>query len=309
MSIYAIGSVTYDHILFYEDEFPVPPSVERGLNFSIVTDRMVVGRGGTATGICYNLNLLGLSSGVVSAVGKDDEGYFEWFKERGISTDGLVKVEDAATAKAFIATDRRENQVSIFYPGALAGIGGLYGSFDWDRVSLAVISAGSPGGLRLALGECLKRSIRYIYNPGQTLTELTADDVVRGVTGASAIVLNELELAQVVEKTGLQEVEIARIVPLLVVTLGANGSRLRRGSETVAISAVAPTKCLDPTGAGDAYCAGLVKGFVEERSLIAIGRLATLAATYAVECFGVVEHNYSWPEFCLRFYDEYCEMP
>ena len=62
-------------------------------------------------------------------------------------------------------------------------------------------------------------------------------------------------------------------------------------------------------GAGDAYRAGLVAGLLEGRGIERAGRIASLAASYAVEQTGTIEHTYSREEFVERFRQVYGEEP
>ena len=87
----------------------------------------------------------------------------------------------------------------------------------------------------------------------------------------------------------------------VITTKGEHGSTLAwQGTET-AVAVVPPTQVLDPTGAGDAYRGGLLKGLVEERELPVCAMMGSVSAAYAVACYGTQEHRFTLPEFWERF--------
>jgi adenosine kinase len=88
---------------------------------------------------------------------------------------------------------------------------------------------------------------------------------------------------------------------MVVTTLGRDGSRIATRKQTIEIPAAPPTRESDPTGAGDAYRAGLVAGLLRGLSLEEAGRVASLAASYAIEQVGTIEHGYTQTEFALRY--------
>ncbi|MFC1713297.1 PfkB family carbohydrate kinase [Candidatus Poribacteria bacterium] len=300
--IYVFGSITRDYLFRFPCQFDTQVLTGDPFNLSLLVDHMVEVRGGTAANIAYNLRLLGVPVGIASAVGTDSQDYVTWLSSHHIQTDDIAVLEDVCTATAFIVTDSTGNQISIFFPGALEYVvDAVYALFDWTRLSMAIISAGTSLGLRYAVDSCLTHSVKYLYNPGQSVAGLTSHDLVKGITGASVLIVNEFELKQIENITGLGENEILDFGLLLVVTLGNRGSVLRQGGRHISVSAVQPVTNIDPTGAGDAYCAGLVKGLLDDQPLEIVGRVASLAASYSVEHNGPVEHSYEWHEFVGRY--------
>src|SRR5699024_1724095 len=101
--------------------------------------------------------------------------------------------------------------------------------------------------------------------------------------------------------TGLSLDDIQRRVELMVVTYGTDGSELRRGNDAVRIPIAQATEVVDPTGGGDAYRAGLLKGLLMGLDLDVVGRMAAQAATYPIEHYGTQEQLYTVPAFIERF--------
>jgi adenosine kinase len=76
---------------------------------------------------------------------------------------------------------------------------------------------------------------------------------------------------------------------------------IRTRDDEAVIPAVPAASVVDPTGAGDAYTAGIVVGLQRGYPLPLLGRVAALAAVYAVETYGTQNHAYTIEEFAARF--------
>ena len=148
--------------------------------------------------------------------------------------------------------------------------------------------------------------IPFVFDPGKQTPRLTGEQIVRGLRGAQVLVGNDYEFAMMAQQTGLSEPELIESAPLTVITRGAQGSTISvaaaDGTRSVIEVPIAPVReVLDPTGAGDAYLAGLVFGIARRLPLDVAGRIAALAATYAIEQYGCQEHRYTSEEFEARY--------
>jgi adenosine kinase len=92
---------------------------------------------------------------------------------------------------------------------------------------------------------------------------------------------------------------------MVVTTLGREGSRIATSTGVAEIPPAPARRESDPTGAGDAYRAGLVAGLLRGLDIATAGRVASLAATYAVEQVGTVEHSYTSDEFSQRYHEAF----
>jgi adenosine kinase len=102
-------------------------------------------------------------------------------------------------------------------------------------------------------------------------------------------------------KTGLTVDAITDRVPMTVITYGGEGSEIRSNGERVLIPIAPAEPMVGPTGGGDAYRAGLLAGLSLGKELPVAGRMAALAATYAVEHQGTQEHSYTPDTYVARF--------
>jgi adenosine kinase len=166
---------------------------------------------------------------------------------------------------------------------------------------LAIVSPNDPGAMMQYAEECRALGIRYVFDPGQQCARMSGPELKDGAVGASFIVANDYEFALLRQKTGLDEEAILEFAEGLFVTRGAEGSSVYTREERVDVAAVPPIRIVDPTGVGDAYRGGLLKGLALELPLRDCARLASVAAAYALEHLGGQSHAYTWDEFRTRY--------
>jgi len=95
--------------------------------------------------------------------------------------------------------------------------------------------------------------------------------------------------------------DLFKFVKTVITTLGDKGSLLSTADSTIPIPAAAATNVVDPTGAGDAYRAGFLKGIITGRDLQTAAKIGAVTAVYAVEKYGTQEHSFIYGEFEERY--------
>jgi adenosine kinase len=90
-------------------------------------------------------------------------------------------------------------------------------------------------------------------------------------------------------------------VEALTITRGEQGSTIHTREQTVNVPIVPPARIVDPTGVGDAYRAGLVKGLALKAPWEIAGQMGAVAAAYVLEEKGTQNHHYTRSEFVSRF--------
>jgi adenosine kinase len=302
------GSIAYDHIMDFPGLFKdqILPDKIHALNVSFLVNSLKKVRGGTAPNISYSLALVGEKPYIFSTAGKDFVEYRNWLNENGVDTSITRILEDDYTASCFITTDLSNNQITGFYPGAMAKDPELsLKNIDTRDVGMVIIAPTDPAAMiNLAL-ECQELGLPYMFDPGMQIPRLSGEDLKKGILGATIAIFNEYEYDMMLEKTGLSEKDILNKVQLLVKTLGGEGSLLITRESKVKVPVAKPVKVVDPTGAGDAFRAGLLKGYFEKASLETMGRYASVTAVYAVEHKGATEHKYTMEEFEKRFNENF----
>ena len=300
------GSIAYDRIMDFAGVFSdhLMPDKLHTLSVSFTVERLAESFGGTAGNIAYTLALLGEQAELAGRVGRDFARYRDFLKEKGVGTDLLEVSSELPTAAAHIMTDAVNNQIAGFYPGPLSEI--WSGEIPADA-SLGIVSASSPKDIAKFTTRYREKGIPFFLDPGQQTIAFSRDEMQSGIKGAAALFCNDYELAVISEKTGWSEEELARQVAALVVTLGAQGARIRSNGEVIRVDAVEVGHIVDPTGAGDAHRAGFAKGFLAKLPLKVCGQLASTVAAYAVETRGTQNHRFTMDELRERYHKAFGE--
>jgi adenosine kinase len=265
-------------------------------------------RGGCAPNIAYTLALLGERPALMAMAGQDFDEYRRWLDAAGVDTSLVREVPGKFTASFFCSTDASNNQIASFYTGAMAHAGEL--SFRTaGHVDLAIVSPNDPGAMVQYAEECRALGIRFIFDPGQQCARMSGDELADGVAGAEVVICNDYEYEILQKKTGLSEADILARANRLVVTRGEHGSSVISSGGRIDVPAVTPTRIADPTGVGDAYRGGLMKGLAHGADDQVCARLGSVAAAYALEHLGGQSHAYTWTEFSHRYRDHFGPLP
>jgi adenosine kinase len=308
-SVVISASLAYDYIMTFPGSFKdhILPDKVHVLSVSFLFDSLRRMRGGIAGNIAYNLALLGERPLVVGAGGPDFAEYRAAFDALGIDTGLVLDVDDLLTGSSFMTTDLDNNQIAGFYPGASAHAASISVREAASNARFGLVGATTLEAMRRHAAEFVEAGCPLIYDPSQQVVALPADDLRIGIEAASIVVGSDYEFGMIERKTGWNVAAVAARTPLTVVTYGAEGSELFWRGEATRIPAVPAEPLADPTGGGDAYRAGLIKGLLLGLDLPIAGRLGSLAATYAVERYGTQEHSYTAEDFVARFDRSYAE--
>ncbi len=298
------GSLARDTIMVFPDRFSrhILPDQTRVLSVSFQIGEMRQEWGGCAGNIAYNLKAIGGEPVVMATVGDDGAAYAERLASLGIASEGLRAVPGTFTAQAFIITDLDDNQITAFHPGAM-NRSELNHVGDVDGIALGIVAPDGKKGMQSHVRGFAAAGIPFIFDPGQGLPLFTGEELVSMIEAADYVAVNDYEAQLLCERTGLTLADIAARVDALIVTLGAEGSRIYRGDEVIAVPAVRPTALVDPTGCGDAYRAGLLYGIAHGWDWLRTGRLATLLGAVKIASRGAQNHSVG-RERLAALYDE-----
>jgi adenosine kinase len=302
VQLYISGSLALDRIMNFPGKFAdhILPDKIHILNVCFLVDGMSEYFGGTAGNIAYNLALLGEKPLILGCGGKDFSAYAERLKSFGLPLDGIRSVEDQFTAGAYITTDQSDNQITGFNPGAMRERCGYKFPEKHSGPVLAIISPGNVADMVELPAYFKQAGIPYIFDPGQQITALTGEQMTSAIDGSYALCTNDYELELVMKATGLSRPELLKRTGALVTTLGEHGSVIAMNGHETRVAPCGVDKALDPTGAGDAYRAGLLKGLCLGWSLADAAALGAVTAAYCVEKKGTQEHSFSLEEFNTR---------
>jgi len=307
MLILVSGSLAYDRIMDFPGRFAdhILPDKIHILNVCFMVNGLTEKFGGTAGNIAYNLALLGEHPLILATAGKDFDSYEQWLRKQDLPLTGIRWIPEEFTAGAYITTDLSDNQITGFNPGAMK-YRSLY-PFDGIEPSetLAIVA---PGNLEdmLSYSQLYKeRGIPYIFDPGQSIPAWSGDRLVEMLTGSLLLVSNDYELELIMKATGLEKGQILHRTGAVITTLGEQGAEICTRDAETRVPAVPVTQVADPTGAGDGFRAGLIKGMVMGKDLEVAARLGTTCAAYAVEFQGTQEHTFTLEEFWQRYASQF----
>ncbi len=306
MRIVVTGSIAYDYLMSFPGRFTehfLAGHIDR-VSLSFLVDSMHKRRGGCAPNIAYTLALLGERPYLMATAGEDFGEYRRWLEAAGVDTSLVKEIPGKFTASFFCSTDRDNNQIASFYTGAMANAVEL--SFRLaGPIDLAIISPNDPAAMIQYAEECRALGIPFIFDPGQQCARMSGDALRAGVKGAALVIVNDYELELLRQKTGLDEDRLLDDARGLIVTRGEVGSSVYTREGRADVPAVPPERVVDPTGVGDAYRGGLLKGMALSAPLEVCARLGSVAATYALEHLGGQSHAYRLDEFRRRYEAQY----
>lgn len=300
------GSIAYDYLMTFPGAFTellLPEHLSR-LSLSFLVDEMEKRRGGCAPNIAYTLALLGERPKLMGTAGQDFGEYRRWLEAAGIDTSLVSEVSDKFTASFFCSTDRSNNQIASFYTGAMADADTL--SFRTaGPIDLVIVSPNDPKAMVQYAQECRAMGIRYIFDPGQQCARMEGDELEAGLVGANIVISNDYEFGLIKDKTGLDPEALLERSEAVIVTRGAEGSSIYTADGRVDVPPVPEQRIADPTGVGDAFRGGLMKGLAIGADWETCGRLGSVAATYALEHVGGQSHAYTLDEFRERYASQF----
>ncbi len=302
MKVVLTGSVAFDNLMTFPGLFreQILPEKLDSLSLSFLVDTLQRHRGGIAGNIAYTLALLGERPRLMGTAGQDFGEYRRWLDQAGVDTSLVKEIGEKFTASFFCSTDRDGNQIASFYTGAMAHAGEM--SFRAaGGCDLAIISPNDPGAMVQYAGECCSLGIPYIFDPSQQVARMSGDDLTPGVLGARIVICNEYEYQIIRQKTGLDAGGMLDRAEAVVVTKGEKGASVMLKDRTIDVPAVPPVAIVDPTGVGDAFRGGFMKGLAEGAGWEVCARMGSVAAAYALEHVGGSSHSYTRQEFAERY--------
>jgi len=306
MKLIVTGSIAFDYLMQFPGKFTehiLADHLQR-VSLSFLVDSMDKRRGGCAPNIAYTLALLGERPYLFATAGQDFREYDEWLQAAGVDTSHVHHVPDKFTASFFCSTDTENNQIASFYIGAMANASEL-SLRTVHEPGLVVISPNDPAAMVQYAEECRAMGVPFIFDPGQQCARLSGDELRDGISGARLVICNDYEFELVRQKTGMGEADVLQQATALVITRGEDGCSVYESPSRVDIAAITPHRIVDPTGVGDAFRGGLMKGMALGKSFKESAQLGTIAATYALEHLGGQSHAYTIKEFTDRYAEHF----
>ncbi|MED4205602.1 aminoimidazole riboside kinase [Neobacillus mesonae] len=241
--------------------------------------------GGAPANVSVGVAKLGGMAAFVGKVGDDVLGQFlkETLSGYGVNVDAMVLTEEARTSVVFVTLEPSGERHFSFYinPSAdrfLKNEELVPGVFSGQKIlhfgSISLISEPAKSATIHAVGLAKKAGMLVSYDPNLRLGLWDSEEQ------AKETILETLPYADILKVSG-EELEfltgcasledgIAKLpdIPLILVTLGAEGSIYRFKGEFGRVSAF-PSKVVDTTGAGDAFVSGILYSINESSKTLA----------------------------------------
>ncbi len=304
------GSIAIDRIMNFTGHYKdhIQPEKLDSLSISIFLDNLQDTHGGVGANIAYSLALLGDEPVLLGSVGPDGLLYMEKLAHHGVNIAHVYE-STLPTATFNVITDSDQNQVGGFYPGAM---------FDSDKLSfttwqndspIVVVSPHDPKAMRRQVQEAKDFGLRLMYDIGQQVSNLPGGEMREGVEAAHILILNDYEMTVLSEKTSMSIEDIKKTVPVVITTLGKDGSVIEGKDipEAIHVGIVKPKQVADPTGAGDAFRSGFLYGYARQWPLKACAQLGAVCGTYAIEAMGTQSHTFTLDDAKQRYRDTFGE--
>lgn len=255
MAALICGSLAFDNIMTFEGRFAdqILPDQAHILNVSFLVPTLRRDFGGCAGNIAYSLRLLGGDAHPMAMVGSDGADYVQRFKDLGIETRHVGQLQSTHTAQCMIMTDRDNNQITAFHPGAM--MQAHENRITADMAAEVKVGIIAPDGRQAMIDHAAQfkaAGIPFVFDPGQGLPMFNGDELKAFIEQADWVAVNDYEGKMLSERTGLSFDEISRKVRGLVVTLGAEGCEVWQQGEDPGGTGEA-CRCGRPTGCGDAW--------------------------------------------------------
>ena len=287
MAAVICGSLAFDTIMSFEGQFSqqILPDQLHILNVSFLVPALRREFGGCAGNIAYALKGLGGTPLVMATVGADGAEYIKRMQSQGISTEFVREVKDSYTAQAMIMTDRDNNQITAFHPGAMSFAHQTAIEARPD-IKLGIISPDGRDAMLTHAEQFHKAGIPFVFDPGQGLPMFDGKELAQFVDMATWVTVNDYEGKVLSERTGWSSAEISKRVKGLIVTLGAHGSEVWVDGEKTLVPVVKPTAVVDPTGCGDAVRGAILFGLEQGWDLVRCAQLGSKIGALKIACQG-----------------------
>ena len=305
MDILVSGSMAYDRIMNFSGRFSdyILPDQLDNINVSFAVDSLTEHIGGTAGNIAYSLALLGEKPRIVASMGRDYHRYFEWLSVWGIGTGNIRVVDEELTAGAYITTDLDSNQFTGFNPGAMKHQAGF--SYEGIEASntIAIVGPGNLADMKEFTATNEGLGIYTIFDPGQSLPIWEPEALSRSIGQSNMLICNEYEFGMITNSTGLSIEQLTGMVEHLVITLGGDGAKIYSGGDIQTVPVVPTESAIDPTGAGDAFRGGLIKGLANGAGIKRSVQMGAVCGHYAVQINGTQTYGYTVEEYEAKLHE------
>lgn len=260
----------------------------------------IITSGGSAANTIHGLAKLGVPTGFIGKVGKDELGnFFKTDLENSNITPVLLESE-TASGKAIALVSPDSERTFATYLGAAVELS----AYDINKELFKGYSYFHIEGYLVQNHELIETAVRIAKENGLKVSlDLAAYNVVEANLGfLQRIIKNYVDIVFANEEeakafTGQEPDEalntIADMCEIAVVKIGKEGSLIKKDNNIAKVGII-NVDSIDTTGAGDLYAAGFLAGLVQDRNLNTCGEMGALLAGKVIENLGAKITNENW---------------
>ena len=248
--------------------------------------------GGSAANTIVGLARLGSKTGYIGKVANDREGklLLEDFRKEGVNTDGVIIANVGRSGVVNGYVDDKGERALYVEPG-------VNDTLNYKEINLEYASHTKFLHLTSFIGEkpfnaqkkLIKKlpSTKVSFDPGEIYTRKGLAPLEPIIRRSHVILLNENEVT-ILTRRGYKEgskVLMREGANMVAVKLGQKGCYVTDGKESHRVKPY-PTKVIDTTGAGDAFCTGFLYGLIKGKDLYACAKLGNFVASRCITKVG-----------------------
>lgn len=303
------GYISMDRIIKVENPIKVGYT-------SIISnyDNAKIFYGGCPINISYLIAKMGLRALPIMRVGDDGDtlGFINYLDSVNVKLEAVKVIKNESSSNCYIVSDNENNHTTIFYPGAMDSkySGEMYDEF-FKNSKLGVLTVGSYMDNLEFYNKCKKYNLPIVFGTKLDFDAFPKNFLFEILLNSKIIFSNEAESEDIKAIADINEIsDIFKIgqAVVIITTLGEKGSvyyeKTTEGFEYGEIKPCKPKAVLDATGAGDAYMAGFLYGYLNNKSINESCLMGSVMSSFILESVGCTTNAPTNEEFFIR-YNEY----
>lgn len=270
--------------------------------------------GGCANNIAVAAARLGTGAAPVIVLGDDADGLkmASILEAEGVDTRCIHHVPGGKTAGTFLFIAPEGGHQTFYYPGAADDQIQLnIPAQVLEDLEYGVVTVGNPYHTAQFADVMNKAGIPLVWSLRNDPHAFPHEIVEKLVDGCRILVMNEYEGLALVKMFGLNSLEglFEKGVEMMILTRGSQGSNVYQPGSNTELPAVSPRAVVDPTGAGDAFVAGLLVGLCRGADPVQAAKIGACTASFVLEQWGCQTSLPTWEQMVQRFLAEFGTLP